>query len=52
MAHAHKGWRMFTPRRCGKCKDQLVEEELQENRDQGRYGKDLRCWTCQEKEKK
>lgn len=51
MAKSH-GWRPLTPHRCGKCKDQLVEEELQENRDQGRYGKDLRCWNCQKKEKK
>lgn len=51
MAHAHKGYRPLTPHRCGKCRDHLVEEELLENRTQGRFGKDMRCWNCQEKEK-
>lgn len=45
MAKSH-GWRPLTPHRCGKCRDRLVEEELDQNREEGRYGTDLRCWTC------
>ena len=40
------GHRPLTESRCGKCHDRLTEDELEENREQGRYGEQLRCIHC------